>query len=109
MWSLAKVVVFGVVAILVGVAAVSLPIGGKTPAEYVRGLLEAHLDDAGEARPEAASTGTKGAASQPAARPQPARTPGKVAPSQAADRPPADDPTDEDRAALEKLLHERIR
>jgi len=91
MWSLAKFLILCLVAAAVGLAAVSVPIGPKTAAEYVRELVAAH---APKADPTPAA---------PASAPRPA--PSRVA----ADRAPADDHSDDDRAALERLIQKRTR
>ncbi len=97
MWSFAKFAILCVIAVAVGLVAVSLPIEGRTPAEYVRGLFETHLAKE-KAKPQPAPKPVR-AASQPA----------KAAPVRKADNPPADHPTDEERAGLERLLGEKAR
>lgn len=92
MWSLAKFVFLCVVAAAVGLAAVSVPIGDKTAAEHLRALVEAH---APREEPKVAV---------PAPRPAPSR-----GAALAGDRPPADDHSDDDRAALERLIEKRTR
>lgn len=86
-----KFLLLALIAVAAGVAAVSVPVEGRTVAEHVRALLD---DDA------------PAPARKREAAPRMAR---KQALRQASDRPPADAPTDEDRAALEKLIGERVR
>lgn len=99
MWSLAKFVILCVVAAAFGLAAVSVPVGGKTAAEHLRALVEAHAPEA-VPLPKAAPPSRAPTA---AARPTPPRA------HDPADRAPAEDPSDEDRAALERLIQKRSR
>jgi len=92
MWSLAKFVFLCLIAAAVGLAAVSVPVGDRTVADRVRALVEAH---APREEPKVAA-------------PAPRRAPSRGA-VLAGDRPPADDHSDEDRAALERLIEQRTR
>ncbi|WP_373045997.1 hypothetical protein [Vulgatibacter sp.] len=80
-------------AIVAGVAAVAIPIEGKTAAEHVRALVEEQL--AGGPAPKKPAQG---------APPRMARQ----RPSQP-ERAPADDHTEEDRRALDQLIGQKVR
>ncbi len=89
-----KFLVLCVIAVAAGVAAVSIPLGGKTAAEHVRALSEAWLP----------------ADEKPAARPAKGSAPrmARQRPSEP-DRAPADDHSEEDRAALNELIGKKVR
>lgn len=90
MWGLFKFLFFCVLAVATGVAAVSVPVAGRTTAEHLRGLFEE------EGAP-------------PPAAPTPEKRVMRERSRPALDRPPAEDPTEEDRAALERLIGEKVR
>lgn len=136
MWSLLRFAFLSALAVAVGIAAVSVPIGGKTPAEYVRSFLETHFADEPptastnldppKARNSSPKASVPSRATREAPPPRQAKT-GASGSNQAAkgarasrgaeergiprvdEQAPAENPTDEDRAALERLLNERIR
>jgi hypothetical protein len=94
MFGFLKFLVLCVIAVAAGVAAVAIPIDGKTAADHVRALVEGNLpgDEKPAARP------AKGAPPR-MARQRPS-TP---------DRAPADDHTEEDRKALDELIGKKVR
>ena len=91
MWGLFKFLFLCAVATAAGIAAVSIPVGDRTPAEHLRALFEE-----GEAAPAPAPAATEKRVMRERRR-------------QAAARPPAEEPTQEDRAALERLIGEKVR
>ena len=95
MFGFLKFLVLCLVAVAAGVAAVSIPVGGKTAADHVRSLVEGRLGppEPSPARPAKGSP------------PRMARQ----RPVQPAERAPADDPTDEDREALDQLIGKKVR
>lgn len=88
-------------AVAAGIAAVSIPIEGRTVAEHVRSLVEE-------------ATGSQ---SPPARRAEAKRPEGKAPPRMARQRsseparenPPADHPSEEERRALEELIGSKVR
>ncbi|AKU90044.1 hypothetical protein [Vulgatibacter incomptus] len=93
MWGLVKFAFLVLVAIAVGLAAVSLPIEGKTAAEHVRALLGQGSSESPKADRQKAPPARASAAPIPAS----------------ANRPPAEAPSDDDRKALDRLIGDRIR
>ena len=87
-----------ILAVAAGIAAVSFPIEGKTAAEHVRGLVEGGLQPAKKAKPE-----------PPPAKGSPPRMARQRPSEPPADRPPADNHSEEDRRALERLIGEKVR
>lgn len=95
MAGLLKFAVLCLLAVAAGVAAVSIPVEGKTAAEHVQAWL-----DGGQPRPSAPP---------PTSRPD-QKPLAKVAKPQAPAAPPDDEhPTEEDRKALDELIGKRVR
>jgi hypothetical protein len=102
MFRLLKFLFLCALAIAAGIAAVSVPVAGKTLAGHVQAWLAEPPADRPAARPSAKSAaGPAKAATAPAkkaaARPAPTAKP----------RPIEDDPTPDERKALEKLIGSR--
>lgn len=96
MGGLLKFLAFALLAVAAGVAAVSIPIEGKTAAEHVQAWL----------------AGEEGRRAQPPPTSRPDQQPKrKTAVSKKAPPPPPEDdgPTEEDRKALDELIGKRVR
>lgn len=100
MSGLLKFLLFCILAVAAGVAAVSVPIDGKTAAEHVQALL-----DDGGGRPS-----TPPPTSRPDQKPVAAQRKAAARKTPAAAPDPGDDhPTEEDRKALDELIGKRVR
>jgi hypothetical protein len=93
-------------AVVSGVAAVSVPVAGHTPAEHVRRLVHRL---GGVAATIPGSPPAVAAPSGQARAGSPASVPATPALARKAPRPPADNPTAAERAALDELIGKKTR
>jgi hypothetical protein len=94
MFGFLKFLILCVLAVAAGVAAVAIPIDGKTAADHVRAFVEGNSGGAKPAPPPAEGSPPRMARKRPSA-PEP--------------KEPADDHTEEDRAALKELIGSKVR
>jgi hypothetical protein len=97
MFRLLKFLFFCALAIAAGIAAVSVPVAGKTIAGHVQAWLAESPAEAPPARPTTKKASNPTPAKKAAAKPAPTAKP----------RPIEGDPTPDERKALEKLIGSR--